>query len=374
MKSQVVSSNMLAGLGALLILLLSLPYGTSSSSPSSLRSTGRLSTQKKEDTTSNRQEKEQLYEAYNLLHTLAQDFRKPFDSPAVLVVGHQTSGKSALIEALMGFQFNQVGGGTKTRRPVALRMQYNPTCSSPVCYLTLESGREEQRSLEDIQAYIEAENKRLEKDPSRCFDSREINIRMEYRFCPNMIVIDTPGMLHAPRGKQLTPQQRAIGQMSREAETLVLNKMKIQDYIILCVEDTTDWKHATTRNVVMQADPDLTRTVLVTTKLDTKLPQFSEADDLEDFLKAPLIRRLYPHLQGGPFFTTVPSGRVGQSKEFHTNEAFVRALKQAENADCREITDRMGTVAARSSMVNVGVTRLRSFLETRVEVSRAQVF
>lgn len=39
---------------------------------------------------------------------LGQDFRKPFDSPAVLVVGHQTSGKSALIEALMGFQFNQV--------------------------------------------------------------------------------------------------------------------------------------------------------------------------------------------------------------------------------------------------------------------------
>jgi hypothetical protein len=53
-------------------------------------------------------EKEQLYEAYNQLHTLAQDFHKPFDAPAVIVVGHQTSGKSALIEALMGFQFNQV--------------------------------------------------------------------------------------------------------------------------------------------------------------------------------------------------------------------------------------------------------------------------
>lgn len=90
-----------------------------------------------------RQEREQLYEAYNLLHSLAQvselqtitisiatsshpnirhtsmekqtrlfypqDFHKPFDAPAVIVVGHQTSGKSALIEALMGFQFNQVG-------------------------------------------------------------------------------------------------------------------------------------------------------------------------------------------------------------------------------------------------------------------------
>ena len=53
-------------------------------------------------------DKEQLYGAYNALHSLAQDFKKPFDSPAVLVVGHQTSGKSALMEALMGFQFNQV--------------------------------------------------------------------------------------------------------------------------------------------------------------------------------------------------------------------------------------------------------------------------
>jgi hypothetical protein len=29
------------------------------------------------------------------------DFEKPFDAPAILVVGHQTDGKSALVEALM---------------------------------------------------------------------------------------------------------------------------------------------------------------------------------------------------------------------------------------------------------------------------------
>jgi GTPase SAR1 family protein len=200
----------------------------------------------------NSKEKEDLYEAYNLLHTLAQDFHKPFDAPAVIVIGHQTSGKSALIEALMGFQFNQVGGGTKTRRPVALRMQYNPSCTTPLCFLTLENGKEEQRSLADIQAYIEAENKRLERDTSRSFDAREINIRMEYRYCPNMIVIDTPGMLHPPKGRSLSPQQKAHQQAAREAENLVLSKIRCQDYIILCVEDTTDWRHATTRNIVMQ--------------------------------------------------------------------------------------------------------------------------
>jgi hypothetical protein len=102
---------------------------------------------------------EKLYEAYSQLHTMAQDFDKPFDSPAILVVGHQTDGKSgacalnahallppltrplaaarraALVEALMGFQFNHVGGGTKTRRPIAINMKYNALCHEPRCYL-----------------------------------------------------------------------------------------------------------------------------------------------------------------------------------------------------------------------------------------------
>ena len=67
------------------------------------------------------------------------------------MVGHQTSGKSALIEALMGFQFNEVGGGTKTRRPIALRMQYNSNYTTPKCYLTIDGEREQLMSLNDIQ-------------------------------------------------------------------------------------------------------------------------------------------------------------------------------------------------------------------------------
>jgi hypothetical protein len=297
-----------------------------------------------------------------------QEFQKPFDSPAVVVVGHQTSGKSALIEALMGFQFNQVGGGTKTRRPVALRMQYNPSCASPRCFLTLENGKEEQRSLADIQAYIEEENKRLEKDSSRCFDQREINVRMEYKYCPNMIVIDTPGMIHPPKAKQLTPQQRGLAMAAREAEDLVMNKISCQDYIILCVEDTTDWKHATARNIVMRADPELQRTVLVTTKLDTKIPQFSDADDLDDFYRAGPVKRMFPHILGGPFFTSVPSGRVGSGKDFNKNEDFVMALREVEKSDHAKSISKLGnTIQSRESLGNVGITRLRTFLEARVE-------
>ena len=62
----------------------------------------------------------------------------------------------------------------------------------------------------------------------------QINIRVEYRYCPNMVVIDTPGLIsankHGERSSRhsANPQERALAQASKEAENLVLNKMKCQ--------------------------------------------------------------------------------------------------------------------------------------------------
>ena len=184
----------------------------------------------------------------------------------MLIVGHQSSGKSALIVALMGFQFNQVGGGTKTRRPIALRMQHDPTATKPRCFLTDDiSGRERELSLSEARAHIERENRRLERDPLRGVERDDIRIRVEYRYCPNMIVIDTPGLIQTPFGhglsqqalRQLSPQQRAQARAAREVEQLVLEKMRRPEYVILCVEDAMDWKHGPTREVVARADPEL---------------------------------------------------------------------------------------------------------------------
>ena len=55
-----------------------------------------------------------------------------------------------------------------------------------------------------------------------------------------------------------------------------------------------------------QVDPHLARTVVVSTKLDTRLPQFAGADDVELFLRPP-GRLLEPGMLGGaPFFTCAP--------------------------------------------------------------------
>ena len=336
-----------------------------------------------------------------------QDFQKPFDAPAVVVVGHQSSGKSALIEALMGFQFNQVGGGTKTRRPIALRMQYNPRCGHPRCFLQGDDGVERPKSLTEIQEYIEAENRRLEKDPVRSFDPREINVRMEYKYCPNMILIDTPGLISAPRVRKegaagpAAAQQRALLAAAREAERLVVSKMRCPDYIILCVEDTMDWKHGVTREVVQKADPDLSRTVIVNTKLDTKLPQFGTPNDVAEFIAASIVDRLSPHKLGGPFYTSVPSGRVRRDAStdrknnnnnnyddflFDDDDEFVAACAEKEDADREVVWNRIkrsggggggggkspdGSGSSnknpKAMLPKVGISRLRGFLERRVD-------
>lgn len=53
----------------------------------------------------------------------------------------------------------------------------------------------------------------------------------------------------------------------------------------------------------MQVDPHLSRTVVVSTKLDTRLPQFARGQDVDMFLH-PAGRLLEPGMLGGcPFYT-----------------------------------------------------------------------
>ena len=111
-----------------------------------------------------------LYEAYSSLHALSQQTDalevQSLQAPTVVVCGRQTDGKSALLEALMGFQFNHVGGGTKTRRPIALQMQYHPDRDEPACYLHTAAEGEVPLGLHQLQAHIERENERLVSGPT----------------------------------------------------------------------------------------------------------------------------------------------------------------------------------------------------------------
>lgn len=74
----------------------------------------------------------------------------------------------------------------------------------------------------------------------------------------------------------------------------------------------------------MQIDPELSRTVIVSTKLDTKIPQFARSSDVEVFLSPPASTLDGFILGDSPFFTSVPSGRVGSGPDsvYRSNDEF----------------------------------------------------
>lgn len=97
-----------------------------------------------------------------------------------------------------------------------------------------------------VQEHIHHENARLEEEQQ--FWSKEIVVRIEYKYSPNLTIIDTPGLISAAPGKKNSALQVA----ARQVEAMVVEKMSQLEYIILCLEDSSDWNNATTRRTVMQ--------------------------------------------------------------------------------------------------------------------------
>ena len=83
---------------------------------------------------------------------------------------------------------------------------------------------------------------------------------------------------------------------------------------------------------------------------------------------APLASQRFPRLLGGPFFTSVPAGRVGRTTAHHfrTHGGFQGALVQQEAADAQYIQavlPGLTTSEADESTPAIGVSNLRRFLE-----------
>ncbi len=316
-----------------------------------------------------------------------------------------------MVEALMGFQFNEVGGGTRTRRPIALQMHYNAACDEPAVYIMDErfvggepvadgAPHERRATLAEARRFIEEENRRLERDAHRSFEAREIVIRVEYRHCPNLVLVDTPGLVgdvtaadEADDARD-SPTRRNLKLQAREAYELALSKAKQRSAILLCIDDHNDWGLASAaRRLCADADPTLARTVVVNTKLDTKLVQFSGARDIMRFLRAGVLGDLHPRLLAGPFFTSVPCGRVASpisssgdtydrkddddawfagapaddGVAYRQDAEFRAAVARAARADASLVRAKLGHQGFGTVQDRLGVHALRRFLEKHVE-------
>jgi len=204
---------------------------------------------------------EELLELASRVHE-----RASVDLPTLVLVGHRNDGKSSLFEALLGLKLTNVGNDAFTRRPLRVHAHHDETAAEPVLYL-LRNGQDERVRPEELRAYLESENTRL--DDAGTYEAEPVRVRLVWKHAPSLVLIDTPGLIGETDNEALRAQRELV-------QDIVSQQISPAKRLILCLEDTSDWAITHTMSVVACIDPELRRTILVGTKLDAKMAQVRE--------------------------------------------------------------------------------------------------
>ncbi|XP_047053882.1 dynamin-related protein 3B-like isoform X2 [Lolium rigidum] len=187
------------------------------------------------------------------------------DLPQVAVVGSQSSGKSSVLEALVGRDFLPRGSDICTRRPLVLQLVHQPLRPSGVDdnewgEFLHQPGRR-YSDFREIRREIQAETDR-EAGGNKGVSDRQIRLKIHSPNVLNITLVDLPGITKVPVGDQPTDIEARI-------RTMILSYIKHKTCIILAVSPANaDLANSDALQMARQADPDGSRTIGVITKLD----------------------------------------------------------------------------------------------------------
>ncbi|CAG9863416.1 unnamed protein product [Phyllotreta striolata] len=193
--------------------------------------------------------------------------------PQIVVLGSQSSGKSSVIESLVGKSFLPRGTGIVTRRPLILQLVYCPkedrehrnaidgTIEAEDWGIFLHQKDKIYRNFEEIRGEIENETNRM-AGSNKGICAEPINLKIYSTKVVNLTLVDLPGITKVPVGDQPPDIEHQI----RE---LVLKYTSNPNSIILAVVTAnTDMATSESLAIAKDVDPDGRRTLAVVTKLD----------------------------------------------------------------------------------------------------------
>jgi dynamin 1-like protein len=180
--------------------------------------------------------------------------------PQIVVVGSQSSGKSSVLEAIVGKDFLPRGTGIVTRRPLILQL-IHVTEGDRDWGKFLHNKDKTFYDFDEIRKEIENEtdrgcgnNKGITKEP--------INLKIFSKNVLNLTLVDLPGLTRNPVGDQ--PDD-----ISKQIEELLIEYVENPNSLILAVTPAnTDFATSESVELARRVDPEGRRTLAVLTKLD----------------------------------------------------------------------------------------------------------
>lgn len=193
--------------------------------------------------------------------------------PQIVVVGTQSSGKSSVLESLVGRDLLPRGTGIVTRRPLILQLVHVSSddrrktsgedngVDAEEWGKFLHTKNKIYTDFDEIRQEIENETERISGN-NKGVSSEPIHLKI---FSPNVVnltLVDLPGMTKVPVGDQ----PKDIELQIRE---LILKYISNPNSIILAVTAAnTDMATSEALKISRESDPDGRRTLAVITKLD----------------------------------------------------------------------------------------------------------
>jgi dynamin 1-like protein len=143
------------------------------------------------------------------------------DLPQIVVVGSQSSGKSSVLENIVGRDFLPRGSGIVTRRPLILQLIYlpwNDETRDEDANATQEWGEflhkpnEMFYDFNEIREEIVRETDRL-TGKNKGISAQPINLKIYSPHVVNLTLVDLPGITKVPVGDQPTDIEMQIRRM-----------------------------------------------------------------------------------------------------------------------------------------------------------------
>ncbi|XP_076270750.1 dynamin related protein 1 isoform X4 [Rhynchophorus ferrugineus] len=193
--------------------------------------------------------------------------------PQIVVLGSQSSGKSSVIESLVGKSFLPRGTGIVTRRPLILQLVYCP-----------KEDREHRNAkdgtidIEDWGVFLHAKDRifkdfeairqEIDDDTNKVAGTNKgicpepINLKIYSTKVVNLTLVDLPGITKVPVGDQPVDIERQI------RELVIKYTANPNSIILAVVTANTDMATSESLAIAKDVDPDGRRTLAVVTKLD----------------------------------------------------------------------------------------------------------
>ncbi|KAL0585757.1 hypothetical protein ABG067_004480 [Albugo candida] len=214
--------------------------------------------------------------------------QSPVNLPQIVVIGSQSSGKSSVLENIVGRDFLPRGSGIVTRRPLILQLYNSQSNLDETQLIGGESNVEwgeflhipgkKFKDFSEIRHEIERETDRL-TGKNKGISNKTINLKIYSPHVLNLTLVDLPGVTKVPVGDQPIDIEEQIRDMCVE---FISNPNSI---ILAVTSANTDLANSDALKLAREIDPAGDRTIGVLTKIDL----MDEGTDALEMLQGRII-------------------------------------------------------------------------------------